>query len=523
MKPIINSLIRFTNSDVAIPFFKREKNTSEAQLCPDQCRKKDYSDKSHGEHVIRGIPGMKTALLAIVSVLICRDAIAQSNTDEAPNVLFVIADDLGWKDVGFMGGDFFETPNIDRLSQQGMVFTNSYAGAANCAPSRACLMTGQNTPRHGVYTVGSSARGESKDRKLIPTPNTVSLQLEVVTMANMFKQAGYVTGTFGKWHLGQDPTMQGFDVNVGGDLSGNPGRDGYFSPYNVAHLEDGPEGEHLTDRLTAEAITFMNANRDKPFFLYLPYYAVHTPLLAKKELTEKYRARQNSNIKGINPVYAAMVETMDNNVGRLINELKKLNLEKNTIVVFTSDNGGAVRIATQLALRAGKGSYYEGGIRVPTIIQWPGKVKAGTVTDKPIVNLDFYPTFKEILGISLPNKVLDGQSLLPVLKGGTLRKRPLFWHFPIYLQSSPAANNDARDPQFRTRPGSVIRYGDWKLHQYFEDDGIELYNLKADLGERNNLHHSHPDKVKELLAMLEEWRKRTNAPVPMEPNPDYKQ
>ena len=315
--------------------------------------------------------------------------ISESIQNEKPNVVFLMVDDLGWKDVGFMGGDFFETPNIDRLATEGISFNNSYAGAANCAPSRACLMTGQNTPRHGVYTVSPSTRGKSKDRKLIPIKNTDSLQHSVFTIAEMFKQAGYTTGTFGKWHLGKDPTLQGFDVNVGGYNKGNPGRNGYFSPYNVANLEDGPEGEHLTDRLTTEAIKFLNVNKAKPFFLYLPFYSVHTPILAKKELIKKYRAKTN-NPKNINPTYAAMVETMDTNVGRLLAEIKKLNLDKNTIIVFTSDNGGIRSIATQHPLRAGKGSYYEGGIRVPTIVKWNEHIKPNTTTNEPIVNLDFF-------------------------------------------------------------------------------------------------------------------------------------
>ena len=437
-----------------------------------------------------------------------------------PNVIFIMVDDLGYKDVGYMGGTFFETPNIDALSKEGLVFTNSYAGAANCAPSRACLMTGQNTPRHGIYTVSPSARGNSKDRKLIPTQNTNVLAEEEVTLGHLFKNAGYVTGTFGKWHLGTDPTKQGFQVNVGGNKRGNPGANGYFSPYNVGNLENGPKGEHLTDRLTTEAIKFIETNKETPFFLYLPYYSVHTPIEAKPELIKKYKAKQAKNIKGINPAYAAMVETTDSNIGRLLEIVKELGLAQNTMVVFTSDNGGIASIATQLPLRAGKGSYYEGGIRVPTIIKWPKVVPIST-TDTPIVNLDFYATFKDLLGGNFPDKELDGISIMPLIKGKNIPERPLFWHFPIYLQAYNGPKDDARDTKFRTRPGSVIRLGDWKLHQYFEDNEIELFNLKTDPGERNNVIESHPKEVEKMMGLLEEWRNNIEAPIPSNLNPNY--
>ena len=459
-------------------------------------------------------------LLILLLLSFCTGCIRESIQNEKPNVVFIMVDDLGWKDLGFMGGDFFETPNIDRLATEGISFNNSYAGAANCAPSRACLMTGQNTPRHGVYTVSPSTRGKSKDRKLIPIKNTDSLQYSVFTIAEMFKQAGYTTGTFGKWHLGKDPTLQGFDVNVGGNNRGNPGKNGYFSPYNVGNLEDGPEGEHLTDRLTTEAIKFLNASKAKPFFLYLPFYSVHTPMLAKKELIEKYKAKTN-NPKNINPTYAAMVETMDTNVGRLLTEIKKLNLDKNTIIVFTSDNGGIRSIATQHPLRAGKGSYYEGGIRVPTIVKWNEHIKPNTTTNEPIVNLDFFPTFKEILNVNLPEMLLDGESILPILEGNSLDKRLLFWHFPIYLQSYDKQRDDARDPLFRTRPGSILIFENWKLHHYFEDNVFELYDLNTDIGERNNLAESHPEKLKELQALLKQKQEEMNAPIPSDLNPDY--
>jgi len=437
-----------------------------------------------------------------------------------PNVVYINVDDLGWKDLGFMDDDYFETPHIDRFSKQAMLFTNSYASAANCAPSRAGLMTGQYAPRHGIYTVSPSARGKTATRKLIPIKNADSLPSEVATMADMFKLAGYTTGTFGKWHLGNDPLQQGFDVNVAGSLRGNPGKDGYFSPYNVSNIENGPDREHLTDRLTSEAIQFLRKNKDDPFFLYLPFYSVHTPILAKENLVEKYNAKTENPLE-IDPTYAAMVETMDTNVGRLLNELNALGLTENTIVVFTSDNGGIRSIAPQNPLRAGKGSYYEGGTRVPCIIRWPGIIKSGTRSNQPIINIDFFPTFKEILNIDLKESVLDGQSILPILKGNSTESRPLFWHFPIYLQSYDQAKDDGRDSLFRTRPGSTILLEGWKLHWFYEDQGIELYYLPDDPGERNNIAKKKPKKVEELLETLKTWQVKVAAPIPTELNPDY--
>jgi len=417
------------------------------------------------------------------------------------------------------GSTFYETPNITKLAKSGMLFTNGYASAANCAPSRACLISGQNTPRHGIFTVGNSDRGHEKTRKIIPIPNTEDLADENVTIAEMLKKAGYTTGTFGKWHLGEDPKTQGFDVNVAGANNGNPGKKGYFSPYNVKNIIDNKKGENLTDRLTQEAISFIKDNKEKPFFLYLPYYAVHTPLSTTSALAEKYKE------KGGNPfqnkvVYAGMIETVDRNIGLILEEIKTLNL-KNTLIIFTSDNGGIREISHQDPLRAGKGSYYEGGIRVPYIISWDGIVKPNAVSKTPITNLDFYPTFMDILKVEMPEKVVDGVSILPVLKGKNIKERSLYFHFPIYLQAYNFKTDNGRDPFFRTRPGSVIIDGDWKLHQYFEDNGLELYNLKTDIGERNNLAKAHPEKLTELLQKLTAWRTELKAPIPTELNPKY--
>ena len=281
-----------------------------------------------------------------------------------------------------------------------------------------------------------------------------------------------------------------------------------------------PEGENLTDRLTTEAINFVKTNKDKPFFLYLPYYAVHTPLMGKAELIQKYKAKGGSNGQD-NPVFAAMVENVDTNIGRLLSTIDTLKLSNYTIIVFTSDNGGIRAISNQNPLRAGKGSYYEGGTRVPYIVKWPNTIKAGSTNTTPIVNMDFFPTFMDILNVDLPDKILDGKNILPLLKGHKIKDRPFFWHFPIYLQAYKPTKDDGRDSLFRTRPGSTVLYKNWKLHHYFEDHALELYNLEDDLGERNNLATSNPEKAQELYKILETWRHEVNAPVPTELNPDY--
>ncbi|PWE00544.1 aryl-sulfate sulfohydrolase [Marinilabilia rubra] len=439
--------------------------------------------------------------------------------DDLPNVVIIHADDLGWKDLGYMGSNFYETPNIDKLASEGLIFTNAYAAAANCAPSRACLMTGQNTPRHGIYTVTPSARGDKRTRKLIPVANTDSINPNNLTLAHLFKKRNYRTCAIGKWHLSSTPENNGFDINIGGDMRGNPGHDGYFAPYNIANLSQGPRGEHLTDRLTSEAMQFIRQNPSKNFFLYLSYYSVHTPIQGKPALVEKYKKKKGSEGQN-HPVYAAMVETLDTNVGKLLDEIDQLKTNKETIIIFISDNGGIRKISHQTPLRAGKGSYYEGGIRVPMIIKWDGKIKPGK-TDVPVVNYDLFPTIQNILGVTDVNKNLDGEDLRPVLENESLPKRPLIWHFPIYLQSYGGLKDQSRDPLFRTRPGSVIRLEKWKLHKYYEDNQTELYNLKQDPGEQHNLVSEHSNKTTELLQLLNQQLEDLEAPIPQRKNPHY--
>jgi len=432
-----------------------------------------------------------------------------------PNIIYVNVDDMGWSDPGFMGSTYHETPNIDRLAGEGMVFTNAYAPASNCAPSRACCLTGNYTPRHGVYTVKNSDRGRSEHRRLVPTPNTLFIDKGKPTMASVLRDAGYATCHVGKFHVGENPLDYGFDVNIGGGHWGNPRS--YFSPYGGPdNLPADEDGEYLTDRLATESIDFIRAHSDGPFFLYLATYTVHTPLQAKEEVIEKYRGKPPTD-KHSNPTYAAMVDSLDENIGRIMSALDELGLADDTLVLFTSDNGGVYEITKQWPLRAGKGSYYEGGVREPMIVRWPGVVEPGSACDIPVIGIDFLPTFAEAAGAECPE--VDGVSMVPLLTGeGAFPERPLFWHFPVYLQNG---NPESRDMLFRTRPGSAVREGDWKLIEYFEDGALELYNLADDVGERRNLAETEEEKARALRETLVEWRSETNAPVPTAPNPEY--
>ena len=290
-----------------------------------------------------------------------------------------MADDLGWSDLSFMGSNYYETPNIDKLSKSGMTFYNGYASSANCAPSRASMMTGKYHPDHGIYTVSPSARGVDKTRKIIPIKNTENLDLDFFLMPEMLKNEGYINAHIGKWHLGSKgfyPEQNGFNINIGGWEKGSP-KGGYFSPYKNPKLEDGPKGEYLTDRLTNEAIKFIDQNKKNRFFLHLSFHSVHTPIQSKKEYQENY-SKKNGDENHNRPDYAGMIHSLDENIGRVLNQIEKLGLSENTLIIFTSDNGGITAISNQYPLRAGKGSYYEGGIRVPLIFSWQGKINAGT-------------------------------------------------------------------------------------------------------------------------------------------------
>ena len=448
------------------------------------------------------------------------------STNDKPNLVFILIDDLGWKDAGYMESKYYETPNIDRLAKQGMIFTDAYANAANCAPTRASLLSGQYSPRHGVFTVASSARGKSKDRRLIPIENSRKLELEKITIAEALKNTGYVSAAIGKWHIGLKPEQHGFDFGIDRDELKVKG---HFSE----------SGEYLTDLLTDEAINFIKKNNPdttkKPFFLYLAHHAVHTPIRAKKNMIEAFENKP-ANDDHNNATYAAMIKSVDESVARINQVLEELELNNNTLLVFFSDNGGHGTFTSQKPLRGGKGMYYEGGIRVPMFVYWPGKVKPGSVCEEPVISTDFYPTFLQLAGISAPqNYKLDGTSILPLLRGEKkLSRESLFWHFPGYLQAYKGMTDESRDPLFRTRPVSVIRKRDWKLLMFHEEwilDGgrkdlarnnsIELYNLKNDIAEQNNLAQINIRKRDELLKELIDWQKNIKAPMPANPNPEY--
>jgi arylsulfatase A-like enzyme len=442
-----------------------------------------------------------------------------------PNVLFIYVDDLGWRDLGVMGSTYYETPNVDGLASEGMVFTDAYACAPNCAPSRACLLTGMYTPRHGVYTVGSAERGQAADRKLIPVENETNLELDFLTLGEVLQEAGYRTGFIGKWHLGGEghlPRDQGFDWSLAGDEAGTPAS--YFYPYKnqtraIPGLEEGVEGEYLADRLTSEAITFLKEAgvEAEPFFLFLSHYSVHTPLRAKPELTERYREKPASGGHD-HPTYAAMVHSVDESVGRLLATLDSLGLAENTVVFFHSDNGGYGPATSMAPLRGSKGMLYEGGIRVPLIVRWPGQVQSGARSDIPVMGTDIYPTILEMAGgTATDGRALDGISLTPLLVDrGEPASRALYWHFPAYLEADASVEG-----LWRTTPASAVRRGRYKLLHFFEDGRRELYDLISDPSESEDLSADLGQEASELGELLERWWRETRACIPSEFNPLY--
>jgi arylsulfatase A-like enzyme len=445
-------------------------------------------------------------LAAVLSLCVALSAAAAA-PQRPPNILFVYLDDFGWRDAGFMGSDFYETPHLDSLAREGMVFTDAYSCAANCAPARACLLSGQYTPRHEVFNVGTRARGNGKHRRLQHVPGTATLRPDIVTWAECLQAAGYRTGMFGKWHLGTSPQEQGFDVAV--EHQKLPGFEGHL----------GPDGAYLADALTDAAIDFIEASGDAPWCAYLAHFAVHTPLQPKAELLAKYEAKAPGELHD-HVVMATMIQAVDDGVGRLVAALRERGLERDTVIVFSSDNGGYGPATDMDPLWGYKGTYYEGGIRVPFFVRWPGVVEPGR-TAEPVIGVDLYPTLVSLAGATAPDQPLDGVDLVPLLKGEVpgLGERPLYWHFPAYLQSY-GVFDEQRDPLFRTRPCSVVRRGRYKLHEYFEDGAVELYDLAADIRERHDLSAELPELRDALRALLEDWRGRVGAPVPAA-NPEF--
>lgn len=453
-----------------------------------------------------------------------------AETDNRPNIVLILVDDLGWTDLTCQGSRYFETPQVDRLAAGGMRFTNGYAACAVCSPTRAAVQTGRYPARVGVtdwirgrFQGGVMAQpgedvseyvGGPKNKLLCPR-NPLFMRRDELTLAEALRPAGYVCCHIGKWHLGQRPhfpEVQGYHVNHGGCDLGQP--PSYFDPYRskrkfyeIPNLPPRREGEYLTDREADEAVAFIRANRDKPFFLNLCHYAVHTPIQAKRDLIEKYRAKPRTNQK--NAVYAAMVESVDDATGRIVAVLDELGLAENTVIIFTSDNGGLLGPTDNAPLRSGKGFPYEGGIRVPLIVRWPGMVQPESTTDVPACSIDLFPTVLKIAGVELPaDRVIDGESLLPVLKQeGTLNRDALYWHFPHY--------------RGKLGPYSIVRQGDWKLIRRYESGRRELFNLADDLSETTDLAEKMPQKVAQLDQRLTAWLEATGAKLP-KANPDYR-
>jgi arylsulfatase A-like enzyme len=470
----------------------------------------------------------------LFTVIVLSFAVRAASFSAPPNVVFFLADDLGQRDLGSYGSTFYETPNLDRVAREGARFTDAYAACPVCSPTRASLLTGQWPQRTGITDyIGAPTKPDQWKRNTpsLPAPYADRLALDAPTLAKAMKGAGYATFFAGKWHLGPEgywPENQGFDINMGGIDKGGPyGGKRYFSPYGNPRLTDGPDGEHLPDRLATEAAKFIETNKDRPFFAYFSFYDVHTPLMAREDLRKKYeekRARlgltekwgreepRDVRLVQEHAVYAAMVEAMDLAVGKVLAKLDELGLAKNTIVIFTSDNGGLSTSegwpTSNLPLRGGKGWMYEGGIREPLLVRWPAVVKAGSVVSTPVSSPDFFPTLLEAAGAKpQAGQVLDGMSLMPLLKGGTLPERALFWHYPHYGNQGGA-------------PSAALRRGNYKLIEWLEDGRSELFNVAQDIGEQTDLAAKEPERVGQLRDELHAWQKQVGAKLPI-PNPAY--
>jgi len=489
--------------------------------------------------------------LFVFSFMLAGHALPADTANDQPlNFVFILADDLGWSDLTCYGSTFYETPNIDKLAGQGMRFTDAYSAAPLCSATRASLMTGKYPARLHVtaafvyprWAKGKKVKPRPKPwRKLVVPDEPDRLPLEEFTIAEALKSAGYVTAHFGKWHLGLKPCYpenQGFDINMGGVHRGWP--PSHFDPYtralpnskevlDIENLQGRNPGEYLADRLTDEALKFIENNKDRRFFCYLPHYAVHTPIQAKEELIPKYEAKVKPNDPQNNPTYAAMIQSLDESVGRIMDKLDELKLTKRTIVIFTSDNGGLLvtpsanattRITSNAPLRGGKATLFEGGIRVPLIVRWPDVVKRGSNCKVPVNTVDFYPTLLEMAGIqSDPKQTLDGESIVPLLKQtGQLKRDAVYFHFPHYIAGHHQPEPKLR--QYWTKPVSAIRQGDYKLLYFDEDKSVELYNLKKDIGETINLAEQASEKAKALKKKLLTWRESVGAQL-CTSNPTY--
>lgn len=449
-----------------------------------------------------------------------------------PNIIFILIDDLGWKDTSCMGSKFYDTPNIDRIANEGMLFTDAYAAAPVCSPTRASVMSGKYPARIGVTQyIGAQDHGY-----LAQVPYVNHLPLEEKTIATALKESGYTTWHLGKWHLGTEeywPKHQGFDVNIGGCHLGHP-RNGYFSPWRIDNLPEGKDGDYLTDRLGDEAVSLIENNDDTPFFMNMCFYSVHTPIQAKAEKIIKYKAKAKTmgldklktfeegdffpcdhkkdlhitrRLVQSDATYAAMIESLDENVGKILDALDKKGVAENTMVIFTSDNGGLATAegspTCNFPLAEGKGWMYEGGTREPLLVRWPGKIKANSQCKAPVTTPDFYPTFLEAAGLPLMfEQHIDGVSMMPLFKGGDkLEREAIFWHYPHYSNQGGT-------------PGCSMRMGDYKLIRFFEEDRYELYNLQEDISEQHDLSEQIPETLEKMKAILHNWTIEIGAKIP---------
>jgi arylsulfatase A-like enzyme len=470
---------------------------------------------------------MMNFIKALSLILMIGFLFSCQGSEPLPNIILIVVDDMGWSDLGCYGNDFHNTPHIDRLAESGIRFTNAYATCPVCSPTRASIMTGKYPVDVNItdWIPGRQhGMGLEKDKKLKVPEFSHELALEEITIAERLKEAGYRTAHIGKWHLGGEgflPQDQGFDINIAGNHRGSPAS--YFYPYgdpqgrHVPHLQEGgKQGEYLTDRLVSEAISFISEGGEQPFFLYLPFYTVHIPIQGKPEKIRKYEDKlERISSRWNNPHYAAMVESLDENVGRLIARLDELNISDNTFILFTSDNGGLTvkegkhtPATTNYPLKAGKGYLYEGGIREPMIIRYPSSVREGFVSDVAVTSNDIYPTILELADLA-PGE-MDGMSLMPVIRGENMGSdRILYWHYPHYSNQGGT-------------PGGAIRKGTYKLIEFFEDDHIELYNLEKDIGETTDIKDKYPEIARELLDLLNDWQAKSGAEMPAS-NPVYRE
>ncbi|MCH8193364.1 MAG: sulfatase [Planctomycetes bacterium] len=450
--------------------------------------------------------------MPVIGLCMLGSARAQAEaTQRPPNILFIMIDDLGWTDLHCQGNALLETPNIDRLATQGMRFTDAYAAAPVCSPTRAAIMTGLSPARLAITNHIPDQKRFQPDNATLRSAETVNfLALDYVTIAEHLKRAGYATAFIGKWHLSgtrsemktaepkRRPEYQGFDRNVGGCCYGGP--PSYFEPYRIPSIKPKQEGAYLTDRLADETIDFMRGHQDRPFFIALWNYTVHWPMQAPQPLIDKYSSR--TGLKDTR--YAAMIEAMDGAIGRILKALDELELAEETLVVFTSDNGAFGGVTDLTPLRAAKGYLYEGGIRVPLIVRWPGHIEPGSICRTPVISMDFYPTLLEVAGIQRqPHEPLDGESLLPLFKQtGPLRRTAIYFHYPNYAFHRS------------NRLGGAIRIGDYKLIERYEDGSVELYHLSKDIGEQEDLSKQKPDLAREMKAQLDRWLRETGAKMP---------